>query len=79
VNPTFAGFSREDIRLKMEQENIETRPLWKPMHLQPIFVDCAFYGDGTSEQLFNDGICLPSGPTLTNEDIERVAEVIKEM
>lgn len=79
VNPTIAGFSREDIRLKMEQENIETRPLWKPMHLQPVFADCAFYGDGTSEELFNDGLCLPSGPTLTNEDIKRVAEVIREM
>ena len=79
VNPAIAGFSREDIRLKMEKENIETRPLWKPMHLQPVFADCAFYGDGTSEELFNDGLCLPSGPTLTNEDIKRVAEVIREM
>jgi len=77
VNPAIAGFTREDMRLTMEQENIETRPLWKPMHLQPVFADCAFYGDGTSEHLFNDGICLPSGPMLTNEDIERVAEVIK--
>ncbi|MEA4994949.1 MAG: DegT/DnrJ/EryC1/StrS family aminotransferase [Petrimonas sp.] len=77
VDPAIAGFNREDIGLAMDKENIETRPLWKPMHLQPVFADCAFYGDGTSEQLFNDGLCLPSGPTLTNEDIERVASVIK--
>jgi dTDP-4-amino-4,6-dideoxygalactose transaminase len=76
VEPDIAGFTREDIRLTMESENIETRPLWKPMHLQPVFDNCAFYGDSTSERLFNDGLCLPSGPTLTNEDIKRVAEVI---
>lgn len=77
VNPVEAGFSREDIRLKMEAENIETRPLWKPMHMQPVFADAPFYGDGTSEKLFEDGLCLPSGPTLTDEDIYRVVDVIK--
>lgn len=70
-----AGFSREDIRLKMEANNIETRPLWKPMHLQPIFANYPFYGDGTSEQLFLNGLCLPSHPTLTPQDIERVVSV----
>jgi len=76
VNPEVAGFTRENIRIAMDSANIETRPLWKPMHLQPVFVNCAFYGDGTSEKLFTDGLCLSSGPTLTDEDIERVAEVI---
>ncbi|RHE90403.1 DegT/DnrJ/EryC1/StrS family aminotransferase [Bacteroides intestinalis] len=77
VDPQKAGKTREDIRLKLEAENIETRPLWKPMHLQPVFVDAPFYGNGTSERLFDVGLCLPSGPTLTNEDIKRVVDVIK--
>jgi dTDP-4-amino-4,6-dideoxygalactose transaminase len=79
VDPKVAGFSREDVRLKMDAENIETRPLWKPMHLQPVFADAPFYDDGTSEALFNDGLCLPSGPTLTDDDIKRVTSVIKEL
>ena len=77
VDPQKAGKTREDIRLKLEAENIETRPLWKPMHLQPVFVDAPFYGNGTSERLFDVRLCLPSGPTLTNEDIKRVVDVIK--
>lgn len=77
VNPDAAGFTREDLRLKMEEENIETRPLWKPMHLQPVFADASYYGDGTAEKLFNNGLCLPSGSSLTDEDIKRVASVIK--
>lgn len=79
IDPQEAGFTREELRLKMEEENIETRPLWKPMHLQPIFVDCPYYGDNTEGWLFDNGLCLPSGPTLTDENIERVAEVIKKM
>jgi len=79
VDPKLAGFTREDLRLKMESENIETRPLWKPMHLQPVFEGCPFYGDGTSEKLFEMGLCLPSSPVLTSEDIERVVGIIKGM
>ena len=77
VNPETAGFTREDLRLKMEEENIETRPLWKPMHLQPVFSGTAYYGDGTAEKLFNDGLCLPSGSSLTDGDISRVIAVVK--
>lgn len=76
VDPSIAGKTREDIRLKLDTENIETRPLWKPMHLQPVFKDAPFYGNGTSEHLFDIGLCLPSGPTLTDDDIRRVVEVI---
>ena len=76
VDPAIAGFSREDIRLKMDEANIETRPLWKPMHMQPVFEGTPFYGDGTSEALFDKGLCLPSGSSLTNDDIMRVIEVI---
>ena len=79
VEPSESGFSREDIRLKMEAENIETRPLWKPMHLQPVFTDAPYYGDGTSESLFDKGLCLPSGSSLADEDILRVIEVVKDM
>src|SRR5690554_36504 len=77
VDPAIAGFSREDIRLKMDDANIETRPLWKPMHMQPVFEGSPFYGDGTSEALFDKGLCLPSGSSLTDDDIMRVIEVIK--
>lgn len=76
VDPVLVGKTREDIRLKLDAENIETRPLWKPMHLQPIFADAPFYGNGTSEHLFDIGLCLPSGPTLTDEDIKRVVDAI---
>lgn len=76
VDPAKTGFSREDIRLKMESENIETRPLWKPMHMQPVFEGCLYYGNGVSEQLFNNGLCLPSSPVLTQTDILRIVNVI---
>ena len=76
VDPEEAGFTREDVRLALDENNIESRPLWKPMHLQPVFKDAPFYGKGTSERLFEMGLCLPSGPTLTDEDIERVTKVI---
>ena len=78
VDPNVAGKTREGIRLKLDAENIETRPLWKPMHLQPVFVDAPFYGNGTSEHLFDIGLCLPSGPTLTDEDIRRVVDTIRQ-
>lgn len=70
------GITRETIRLALEAENIEARPLWKPMHLQPIFESSPFYGDGTAEELFNNGLCLPSGSNLTKADLERVVSVI---
>ena len=79
VEPAQAGFSREDLRLAMDAANIETRPLWKPMHLQPVFENAPFYGDGTSEKLFENGLCLPSSPVLTEEDLHRVVQVIKSL
>ena len=71
------GKTREDIRIDLEKENIECRPLWKPMHLQPIFEKYPFYGDGTSEKLFEQGLCLPSGSNLTQDDLNRVMEAIR--
>ena len=79
VEPEEAGFTREDVRLALDEDNIESRPLWKPMHLQPVFKDAPFYGNGTSERLFEIGLCLPSGPTLTDEDVERVTKVVKQL
>jgi dTDP-4-amino-4,6-dideoxygalactose transaminase len=70
------GITREDVRLALEAENIESRPLWKPMHLQPVFADAPFYGDGTSERLFDQGLCLPSGSNLGVEDWMRIEEVL---
>jgi dTDP-4-amino-4,6-dideoxygalactose transaminase len=70
------GISREDLRLSLEAENIESRPLWKPLHLQPVFADCPFYGDGTSEHLFEQGLCLPSGSILEKDELERVVNTI---
>lgn len=70
---------REDIRLALDKENIEARPLWKPMHLQPVFEGAPFYGDGTSEGLFEQGLCLPSGSNLTGEELNRVISVVKKL
>ncbi|MEO9021792.1 MAG: aminotransferase class I/II-fold pyridoxal phosphate-dependent enzyme [Ginsengibacter sp.] len=66
------GVTREDIRLALEKENIESRPLWKPMHLQPVFEGCPYYGNGISEELFKDGLCLPSGSNLTSKELDNV-------
>ncbi len=73
------GVTREKLRLAMEQENIECRPLWKPMHLQPVFSDCLFYGNGTSDELFEKGLCLPSGSNLTDSDKSRIAKVVRKV
>ncbi|PWK21129.1 dTDP-4-amino-4,6-dideoxygalactose transaminase [Maribacter polysiphoniae] len=68
---------REQIRLALWDGNIESRPLWKPMHLQPVFKDSPNYTDGTSEDLFNRGLCLPSGSNLLEEDLKRIVRIIK--
>ena len=68
--------TREKIRLALDKENIESRPLWKPMHIQPVFQKFPAYVDGTSEELFERGLCLPSGSNLTLEDLERVINQI---
>lgn len=76
INPDVAGFNREDLRLAFEKENIESRPLWKPMHLQPVFKNTSYYGGTVAEKLFNNGLCLPSGSSLTDIDRERIKSVI---
>jgi len=77
INPSLTGgISREDVRLALEAENIESRPLWKPMHMQPVYEGTRFYGTGVCEQLFEQGLCLPSGSNLTDQDFDRIFEVL---
>lgn len=76
IDEQVAGFNREDLRLAFEKENIESRPLWKPMHMQPIFADSPYYGGTVSEDLFTNGLCLPSGSNLSDEERERIKAVI---
>ena len=72
------GVTREDIRLALEAENIEARPLWKPMHLQPVFERYPYYGpENTATDLFNRGLCLPSGSNLSETDLHRIAGIVK--
>jgi len=73
------GISRETLRLYLEKDNIESRPLWKPMHLQPIFADAPAYLSGVSEKLFETGLCLPSGSNLVNDDLQRISSQINSL
>lgn len=72
------GKTAEDLRVHLEKFNIETRPLWKPLHLQPVFSDNLFFGDGLCEELFQKGLCLPSGSSLRPEDLDRITRLILE-
>ncbi|MFC4220500.1 DegT/DnrJ/EryC1/StrS family aminotransferase [Flagellimonas marina] len=75
LTPSFT--IRERVRIALLDENIESRPLWKPMHLQPIFENAVSYVNGVSEKLFNTGLCLPSGSSMEIEDLERICKIIK--
>ena len=77
VDPAAFGADREAIRLALEAENIEGRPVWKPMHLQPVFADCDRFGGEVAEDLFNRGLCLPSGSNLSEADLARVVAVVR--
>ena len=79
VDPKESGVTREQIRLYLEEKNIESRPVWKPMHLQPIFSDCHFIGGNVSERLFENGLCLPSGSSLIDSERDRVVSSIVEI
>ncbi len=71
--------AREEVRLELLKYNIESRPLWKPMHLQPVFKDCVRYVSGVSERLFKDGLCLPSDTKMTNGEQDEIIGIIKKM
>ncbi len=77
IDPADFGATREDVRLALESENIEARPVWKPMHLQPVFAECRVRGGEIARALFENGLCLPSGSSLTREDRDRVISVVK--
>jgi dTDP-4-amino-4,6-dideoxygalactose transaminase len=77
INPQQAGTDREKVRLALATANIEARPVWKPMHLQPIFAGAECYGGAVSEQLFDQGLCLPSGSSLTDADLNRVVDIVR--
>ncbi len=77
IDPELFGANREDVRLALAEQQIESRPVWKPLHLQPVFRGCAAIGGQVSEVLFQNGLCLPSGSNLSAADIDRVIQVIK--
>ena len=72
IDPVRAGRSREDLRQALEAAEIESRPLWKPLHLQPVFAGAETHGGAVGERLFAQGLCLPSGSGLTEEQRDRV-------
>ena len=77
INSNDLGKTREDLRIALEKENIESRPLWKPMHLQPVFEKYPYYGGKVSEQLFENGLCLPSGSNLNESDKKRISNALE--
>jgi dTDP-4-amino-4,6-dideoxygalactose transaminase len=80
IDPTVTnGIDRESLRLAFESFTIESRPLWKPMHLQPLFEQYPFYGTNLAETLFKNGLCLPSGSNLTDEDRNRIKSVVNQV
>ena len=79
VDPQQAGTTREEIRRALDLAGIESRPIWKPLHLQPVFEHCPGRGGRISEGIFERGLCLPSGSNLTPQDIDRVCQAISEV
>ncbi|WP_313096976.1 DegT/DnrJ/EryC1/StrS family aminotransferase [Empedobacter sp.] len=79
IDPKVAGQTREELRLAFLEDDIESRPLWKPMHMQPVFADAPYYGGKVAEELFENGLCLPSGSNLTDTERERITAKVKEV
>lgn len=79
VDPSESGVDHEKIRTTLEQHNIESRPVWKPLHLQPLFKDCVCVGGSVAEDLFEKGLCLPSGSSMTEDDLNSVIEIILDL
>ncbi|NLF84602.1 MAG: aminotransferase DegT, partial [Lentisphaerae bacterium] len=78
LDPRQTAVTPEQVRLALEAENIESRPVWKPMHAQPVFAGARCYGGAVSERLFRQGLCLPSGAGLAEADLERIVAVMRE-
>ena len=79
IDSKVAGKTREDLRLAFLVDDIESRPLWKPMHMQPVFADAPYYGGTVAEELFENGLCLPSGSNLRDMERERITAKVKEV
>jgi dTDP-4-amino-4,6-dideoxygalactose transaminase len=77
IDPAVAGVDREAVRLHLEALDIEARPVWKPMHLQPVFADCEVFGGAVSARLFEHGLCIPSGSSLTESQRDQVVTEIR--
>jgi len=77
IDPKLSGIVREDVRLALDSENIESRPVWKPMHLQPLFSRCRVRGGDVSSRIFENGLCLPSGSGLTEIELEKIVDVVR--
>jgi len=77
ISPEVCGADRESVRLALEAENIEGRPVWKPMHMQPVFAGAHVFGGAVSERLFRDGLCLPSGSSLSPDEQGRVISIVR--
>ena len=78
IDPVLFGCDSESVRVALEAENIEARPVWKPMHLQPVNADCRVRGGSVSEELFQRGLCLPSGSNLSENDLQRIVEIVSD-
>lgn len=80
IKPSLTdGIDREKVRLALSAENIESRPIWKPMHMQPVYNGAKFYGTGVCEKLFEQGLCLPSGSNLTQKEFDRIFKVLEKI
>lgn len=77
IDKEKVGFDREVLRLKFLENDIESRPVWKPLHLQPVFADMPYFGEKIAETIFDKGLCLPSGSNLTKQDLERIKNIIE--
>ena len=78
IDPQLCGVHRDDLHHALGAENIESRPAWKPMHLQPLFADAPMIGGAVSERVFETGLCLPSGSAMTNGQVDRIADIIEQ-
>ncbi|AKH95602.1 TPA: DegT/DnrJ/EryC1/StrS family aminotransferase [Elizabethkingia anophelis] len=79
IDSKITGITREDLRMALLEDNIESRPLWKPMHMQPVFSNSPYYGGKVAEELFEDGLCLPSGSSMTDTERERITKTVKKV
>jgi dTDP-4-amino-4,6-dideoxygalactose transaminase len=77
IDPELAGVTRESVRLSLDAASIQSRPVWKPMHTQPLFEDCIYYGEGNSERLFEQGLCLPSGSNLSEAQVDEISAMVR--